>query len=287
MADPADVTVYYVRAIVRNAKTGATIDTVDLSSLGSGIYATSWQAPADSSGLGLFITITTLVYTDAGHTTLSDMYGQEQDTFLVYDRFKMFQGLAQQINALNSGADIDYKKIKKIVDEALAPVAAAVKKVQAACEKMDMSIDFKPVLDAIAGIDIPEPAEAPEPVDFKPVLTAVAAIAKQIEGIDIPEPEKLDLTPVLERLDALDINGAAATIENISKEIGSIDMQVPKVKEALKGVQASLEQVAKDIKEFTYAAATVGAGKKEEPKQSPQSEPVITRGGRVRGVKST
>src|SRR3990167_2297855 len=85
--DPLDVGTYYVQAIIRNARTGATLDTLSLTDEGGQRFSyTTWQTPADTSGLGLFITITLTVYTDSGYTEKAGNYGIEQQTYLIQER---------------------------------------------------------------------------------------------------------------------------------------------------------------------------------------------------------
>ena len=69
LIDPLDSGTYYLRAVIKNAKTGSTIDTVSLPQISGRYYGTTWQTPADSSGRGLFLMITVEVYTDSGFTT--------------------------------------------------------------------------------------------------------------------------------------------------------------------------------------------------------------------------
>lgn len=175
LPDPSDSNTYYLRAVIRNATSGATIDTVDLLTQGNRIYAEAWQAPSDPSGRGLFITITTSVYTDSGYTTKSDVYGEETDTFVVFDRFNSLQLLATQISAIvGSGAEeIDYKKIKKMIDDAFQNVSARLK--------------------------VLESKETPKPLDLSPVLASLSKISSAVASIKIPEFEKADLAPFLEK----------------------------------------------------------------------------------------
>lgn len=210
IADPSDATVYFVKAIVRNARTGATIDSLKLISMGGGIWALSWQVPADTSGQGLFISITTIVYTDAGYSSLSDMYGQEQDTFLIYDRMKWVAAMAQQISAISSGADIDYKKIGRIVTEGVVKGLEPVKKVLTgiaadidALEDAEAAeVDLGPVLSALEAL-----AEATAPIkglknaDLTDLIKLVRDTHNAVAQIEIPEAaEPTDLSPVLKAI---------------------------------------------------------------------------------------
>lgn len=79
-----------------------------------------------------------------------------------YTQYGQFSG--------GAGADIDYKKIKKLVDESVAA--------------------------------IPKPVEPKEP-DLSPIQTALVDLADKVQAIHIPKAEKTDLAPVLESLGTL------------------------------------------------------------------------------------
>lgn len=124
LPDPSDNTLYFVRAVVRNGVTGATLSTVNLASLGSQIYSATYRTPALASAAPLFLTITTTVYTNAGYTVLSQNYGNDQDTIQVFDSTNLAIIQAQQIAAIVGGSitpgeGIDYKKIAKLFAKTL------------------------------------------------------------------------------------------------------------------------------------------------------------------------
>lgn len=226
IADPSDATVYFVKAIVRNARTGATIDSLKLISMGGGIWALSWQVPADTSGQGLFISITTIVYTDAGYSSLSDMYGQEQDTFLIYDRMKWVAAMAQQISAISSGADIDYKKIGRIVTDALTKAVDPLKKALLdIAQDVDgietaeaVEVDLGPVLAALESlVEATKPIKALKNTDLTDLIKIVTDARDRIAGLKIPEPTaSTDLSPVLK---AIENKKPDFTIESIVSEL--------------------------------------------------------------------
>ncbi len=207
--DPSDATVYYIRAVIRNARTGATIDTVNLTSLGSGLWAYSWQVVADPSGQGLFITITTRVYTDSGYTLLSDMYGQEQDTFLIYDRMKWVAGMAQQISAIGMSPDIDYAKIKKMVDSAvskqLEPLKTAIADIAEDVDAIEVAeqveTDLGPILEGLDALHAAlEPMTKLQNTDLSGVLAMVTEARNTIKNFKVDPPEPTDLGPVLDAI---------------------------------------------------------------------------------------
>lgn len=289
--DPADVNTYYVRAVIRNARTGVSIATVNLALQGSNIYSNTWQAVADSSGKGTYITITTTVYTDAAYTTKSDVYGEDSDTFLIYDRFNAVQQLGNQISAQLEhigGGDVDYKKIKKIIDASLKDSTAAITQKLDDMESEDEAeeLDFTPILsklnDAIELIKatkkVTEDQEIPDAFDYDKFADVLALLAENLSAkIDeIPEPpEKVDLTPVLDKLNEMSAN-----------DVGEDTKQLHDLFEEIKTMMGQdfgktlneVESLHKLMYEFIYhsrnamgAAPTPEAPK--EPVQKPQKGP--------------
>src|SRR6185369_1823353 len=86
LEDHTDSGTYYVQAVVRNARTDALIDTVNLTDNGNRRFTKPWLAPADPTGLGLDILITYTVYTDSGYTTKAENYGEKFDEHTVLRR---------------------------------------------------------------------------------------------------------------------------------------------------------------------------------------------------------
>ena len=70
-----DTATYYVQAVIRNSRTNAIIDTINLTDRDGYRFSKEWQVPADPSGEGLVIDIVTSIYTDSGYTTKSENYG--------------------------------------------------------------------------------------------------------------------------------------------------------------------------------------------------------------------
>lgn len=122
IADPNDSNTYYVRAVVRNARTDATIDTVNLTNRGSGRFSAEYQVPSVGV-LPFFIVISTVVYTDSGYTTKSSDYSQESETYLIETRSRHMGGGG------SGGSRVDYEKIKKMIEEAAKDIEEAIKRV--------------------------------------------------------------------------------------------------------------------------------------------------------------
>src|SRR5437879_3576262 len=110
LEDHTDSSTHYVQAVVRNVKTDTLIDTVQLTDQGNRRFSKKWQVPADPTGLGFWILITSTVYTDSNYTTKDANYGE---------RFEEHFIEARQHNHGGGGSDIDYKKIEKLMQDQL------------------------------------------------------------------------------------------------------------------------------------------------------------------------
>lgn len=185
LEDPSDVNTYYVQAVIRNAKTNATIATVSLTGQGSQIFSNTWHVTSDVSGLGFYVVITRTVYDDASFATPSKLYAKVSETYLVQ----------QRVNGMvvggGGGEDIDYKKIRKMIEEVIRTIP------------VPQEIDLNPIIALLKRIDKKE-VELPLPVDLTPVLDAVSStgvsikkeIIKSFEKslAELPAPKEQDLS---------------------------------------------------------------------------------------------
>ena len=186
LADPNDTGTYYVQAKVRNARTDALLDTVNLTDRGGQRFSLEYLAPSLSSD-ALYISISTRVYTDSGYTTLSDAYGQEIETYLVDMRSKHLGG---------GGGGISADYFRKILREILAEVIKPVE-----------PVDLKPLMAAIKAAGKREPALTLAEIEsivlkhkIVPQRVDHSAVLKAIESIVIPEHVPTDLAPVLDAI---------------------------------------------------------------------------------------
>ena len=114
--DPFDTTTYYVRAVVRNLSDDSVLETINLTDNGSQRFSKAWSVVSDNTGDGRWISITTTVYTNSGYTTKSESYREQAETYLVQERWNPFK----HRNLFGGGADVDYKRIRKIITEELS-----------------------------------------------------------------------------------------------------------------------------------------------------------------------
>ena len=88
------------------------------------------------------------------------------------------------------GADVDYKRIKKLIDEAVGSIPTPVQKEP---DLIPISEGLQAVITEIRSLDIPKP----EKPNLEPVLKQLSLLDKDIRNIDIP---KCDHSEVLKKL---------------------------------------------------------------------------------------
>ena len=221
LADHTDTTTYYVRAVVRNSRTDTTLETVNLTDRGSGRFSNTYQVPADTSGLGFYISITTSVYTDSGYTTKSPNYGDEIQTYLIQRRVPPFGG--------GGGSGLTAREVRKIVQEELGKAIKEPEGVK--------PIDFKPVYaetkkiveNAVNSIEFPEN-------DITPILRAVSLLEARILKIPTTHADRKD---ILDRFDEV-LDSVSEINPHLKQEVNSV---LEKVSEATKELDAAISEL--------------------------------------------
>jgi hypothetical protein len=241
-----DSTAYYVRAVVRNAD-GNIIDTVNLASQGAQRYQSRYRVPVDSSGQGAYISIITSVYTDAGYTTKSSNYGDEENTYLVFDRvLSTLKG--------GGGGNLDIGTIRRVVAEELAkvqpepeedmPEAPEVEEVDTITPQLErMSSDIAALQTAIARIPT-------DTLDLTDIKQAMETIYSSIENKEVT-PET-DLTPVMTAIDQL----ATDVIQELEYTRTFVQETEQKVVDSVTKTVESGMKSAKYVNEFRIEPAT-------------------------------
>lgn len=236
LEDPSDSTTYYVQAVVRNARTDAVLDTVNLTDNGSRRFTKPWQAPADVSGDGLYILITISVYTDSNYSVRADNYGDSFDEHLIQAR-----PTPAMLNQA-SGPDIDYKKIQKMIDDSLANFKPV--------KVIETKIDIQPILKAIA--DNKVELLPPEQVDFGPITQAFAFIRKDLtELLARPKFEPADLTQFAELLAEMKKVNDEMQPSEVQKRFGDVlDNLLSRAKNFFDGDMADIKKEVTGISDF-------------------------------------
>lgn len=234
IADHTDSTTYFVRAVVRNARTDALLETVDLTDQGSQRFSKEYQVPADTSGLGFYISITSSVYTDSGFTTKSENYGDEANIYLVQQRNQNLGG--------GHSVFTDFGKMKEILDVGIADTIDKIPKE----EKQDVHSIIHSIVGAgiaelkeeFRSINIPEQKETDLSSLEDKISASGRGILAAIANIHIPEPEKLDLTEALTAIKEIKTSlensnfgePAMQLIENLEK---ILTKRIPEMEELL------------------------------------------------------
>lgn len=174
LGDPSDSSTNYVQAVVRNATTGATLATINLTDAGNRRFTGFF---AVGSVEDWFFDVTTTVYTDSGYSSISTVYAEENETYHVLTSLSpQLQNVALQ----GMGLDINYNKIKQMIDESLE--ARNWLKIDDFIKAVDTSSEeIKAIL--------------------TPILPAIKAIV--IPKVVIPEQKEVDFSPLMEKIETL------------------------------------------------------------------------------------
>jgi hypothetical protein len=254
LEDHTDNTTYYVRAVVRNAKTDSLIATVTLDDKGDGHrFSKKWQVPADQTGQGFYILITTSVYTDSGYTTKTPNYGDKYETYLVQDR----------LNRVIDVPQIDYKGLETMMKRQIEVAFAKLP------EPIDPTklpkVDLAPVLSAIsgvkrdiAGIELPEQPE----LDLNPILSEIRGARSDIRSIEIPTP---DFSGIEERLNILEDK---MDVQELAKLKGEMDDLFARIKQFfgndMDQMNEKMDKLSKEFKNIAYIALQTNSKNNEE-----------------------
>lgn len=105
---PTDAVLYYVQSVLRDTSTNKVLQTISLKQDPAYAYryTGAFAAVSDPSGLGRPVDITTIVYTDAGHTVLSQNYAAEQTSHVVLQPWIPTLGAG-------GGGSIDYERLRR------------------------------------------------------------------------------------------------------------------------------------------------------------------------------
>jgi len=235
--NPADTSTYYVLAKIRDSKTDELLDTVRLVDKGGQRFVKNWEVIPDPSGQGRYIDIETDVYTDSDYTTPSDVYGIENHVYLVVER-----QLGMNQGGVDIGADVNYKKIKQIVQEVVDAKEIPEPK-ETDLSSIKKAIDN--VLKAVSDLKIPKET------NIDPLAKAISALSNELntkhkQTLDSiekkPITEKTDLTPIMDRLAEIDhkniMDGLNKTSEDMHKFLGG---DIQKIFDAFKTLEKTIK----------------------------------------------
>jgi hypothetical protein len=254
LGDHTDSGTYYVQATVRNARTDELLATVKLTDRGNRRFSSDYQVPWDSSGLGMYILVTTTVYEDSGYTTKSASYTEEFNEYLVDER---------QPQSTGGGAEIDYKKIRKIFSE----------EVEKLPEPPEVEVDLQPIYGLLGKIlQVCNEITMPEMPDMSGLEKELSTISKQISNL--PKPERVNLVPVLTAIADLK-SKYDNTIKSALEEVKRI------AEDSSKDTSTRLKQISSTLEKTPFRSLTLEVKesdaaekpKKEEPEEKEVEQP--------------
>lgn len=234
IANHTDSGVYYVRAVIRNAYTDEIIATLDLTDRGGQRFSKNWQVPADPSGQGFYVSIVTSVYTDAGYTSKSENYGDEENTYLVQDRVIVGRG--------GGSTGLDAFTVRRIFKEELAklPEPEPFPEIP---EPPKIEMRWDEVLAGLRSLASALATVPKEQVDLAPVLAAVKAVGAAVEAKEVTPAT--DLTSVTQ--------GLATASREIGGAVSALQQALWSLQDELKG---TLETEVRDgLKNATIKAS--------------------------------
>lgn len=222
LSNHLDVATYYVQAKVYDVD-GVLIDTTNLTDKGGQRFSRRWRVPVDRSGQGAYISIVTSVYTDSGYTTKSDNYGDEENTYLVFDRVSGSRGGG------SGGGNIDIGTIRRVVAEELEkalpeevedePEEVEIEKPDTTTPKLDqLTKDIASLQTAIAKIPT-------DTLDLSDIKQAMETIYGAVEDKEVTPAT--DLTPTLEAIDSLAID-VLQQVEGLRQFVAGTETELKK-----------------------------------------------------------
>lgn len=259
LEDVEDTTTYYVRAVVRDSETGDILKTIDLVDNGDQRFTKNYSVPADASGFGRYIDITTTVYSDSGYTTRAG-FSDENETYLIKEDTKLGGGVG-------AGETVSYPEIRKIIKQELKklemPEPAKVEDLRPALKSMGDTLrnDIQKSVDSIKIPEQVKPNLDKVTNDIRTDLdTVINTLLLAIDNKEVT-PET-NLMPVIEMIQNLPIEEIVATHEQ-SQELLSTLQGMVEAQEEMNTLRTAAEQ-------FTSA---IGQKKLPEIKKEPEVNP--------------
>lgn len=247
LGDHTDPTTYYVRAFVRNSIDDTILKTINLTDKGGNRFKAIYEIPADISGFGFYIDITTSVYTDDTYAVKSTTYLDENETYLVFDRIVRPGGNG------GGGADVDYKKIQKMITKAENDIIEAFPEMKET-NLEPMMLALNEMSTAISKIK-PEKADK---VNLTPVIMAITtaqkAVIEAIANKEVTDPT--DLSPVMDAIESKEVD-----LSSVVEPVQNLKTAIEKFIKEMNTMQASTDENAKGkLERLTSAVLPILSG---------------------------
>ena len=189
IANHIDTNEYFVRAVIRYAYTDVLITNLDLDLKGDQRYSKNWQVVADPSGQGTYISIVTSVYTDAGHTTKSENYGDEENTYRVFDDMSP---------AMKGGGGLDMRTTRRIIEESLEKMKFPEQEKISIPKQKEYDDKFIELTRGLSDIKTLVASIPTENVNLSPLMTRLNELSQELKTK--PVTKETDLKPMIKLL---------------------------------------------------------------------------------------
>jgi len=190
IANHIDTNEYFVRAVIRYAYTDALITNLDLDLKGDQRYSKNWQVVADPSGQGTYISIVTSVYTDAGHTTKSENYGDEENTYRVFDDMSPAMK--------GGGGGLDMRTTRRIIEESLEKMKFPEQEKISIPKQKEYDDKFIELTRGLSDIKTLVASIPTENVNLSPLMTRLNELSQEVKTK--PVTKETDLKPMIKLL---------------------------------------------------------------------------------------
>lgn len=226
ISDANDSATYYPQSIVKNSNSGKTLFTLNLTSSDTKRFTGTFQVPGDSSGLGIFIDVTTTVYTDSGHTTASANYAVSNVVYLVSDHIRTLTGSG-------GGSSIDYLYIEDILGNRLVKELSGYQK-------------------RITS-DIHKSIKKPEELDHIPAISkTIEKMVSVLEQSQKKHKESIDrlygvLSERIEKAISTIENSSKSNSEELSEAISSIESMADGRSNSILESHNEAKKISKDL----------------------------------------
>lgn len=234
IANHIDTGTYYVRAEIRYAYTDVLIERISLNLKGDQRYSNNWRSPADTSGQGYYISIVTSVYTDAGFTTKSENYGDEENTYLVQERV---------LGSLKSGGGgLDMRTTRRIVEEEIAKIKFPEQERVVFPKQKEYDNKLSELSKALSDIKALVGSLPTENNDLRPLMIRLNELG--IELKTKPVTKETDIKPILENVHNFRKENKEDRELNRREINDNINLLIDKLEQMSKSIPESVEKIS-------------------------------------------
>lgn len=249
LTDPLDVGTNYVRAVIRNSTSGDIVATINLTDATNQRFTGEYTTPPDISGMGYYLDVTTTVYSENTYTTKNNNYAIEAHTYFIHE---------EKIH-IGGGGDVDYKKIRNIVQEILdgqeKPTMPTIKDLTPEIKAMEERIKDA-VAGAVSSIRFPEQVRP----DLDGVVSRISSTVENATNAVLMAVEQKEVTP------PADMELLTAHSADVSNTLRSLTETVEGMRQTVDDREqvANMKATAEDFLKQLYG----GGGAKPAPTQN-------------------